>query len=350
MHIHQLRRSHINDPAQQSHRHWGWKRFYGCSNLDELVLLSKNPPTLGEDALLAVSQDFRIIVPEENAEAYKTAEGWKDVAGSVHGLTYQLEVTPPNGSLEIFRGGGTSTGSNPTSVTFTVTNKSAVPLSGLKVSLDNAENFTLDIALMDASLAPGESTTFTVSPKAELAQGSYQTNITVTSDIPDVVAQYIPDQVAPAEATMICTVKTVGLTAAPASLDFGSAYTGYTQPEAKTVHRHHTGEQAVTLTQPASQYYDVITAGRLELPVGGKATFTVQPKTGLTAGEYSETLTVFRHLWRERRRGAALCGGAAERRRQFRRLQLRRRWRRNRQRHVCRVLAAPEHGTVTVSP
>ncbi|MBM6886298.1 leucine-rich repeat protein [Pseudoflavonifractor phocaeensis] len=83
----------------------GDEAFYGCSNLDELVLLSKNPPTLGEDALLAVSQDFRIIVPEENAEAYKTAEGWKDVAGSVHGLTYQLEVTPPNGSLEIFRGG-----------------------------------------------------------------------------------------------------------------------------------------------------------------------------------------------------------------------------------------------------
>ena len=177
-------------------------------------------------------------------------------------------------------------------MTFTVTNKSAVPLSGLKVSLDNAENFTLDIALMDASLAPGESTTCTVSPKAELAQGSYQTNITVTSDIPDVVAQYIPDQVAPAEATMICTVKTVGLTAAPASLDFGSAYTGYSQPEAKTVTVTNTGEQAVTLTQPASQYYDVITAGRLELPVGGKATFTVQPKTGLTAGEYSETLTV----------------------------------------------------------
>ena len=237
------------------------------------MLLSKNPPTLGEDALLAVSQDFRIIVPEENAEAYKTAEGWKDVAGSVHGLTYQLEVTPPNGSLEIFRGGGTSTGSNPTSVTFTVTNKSAVPLSGLKVSLDNAENFTLDIALMDASLAPGESTTFTVSPKAELAQGSYQTNITVTSDIPDVVAQYIPDQVAPAEATMVCTVKTVGLTATPASLDFGSAYTGYTQPEAKTVTVTNTGEQAVTLTQPASRYYDVITAGSLELPVGGETTF-----------------------------------------------------------------------------
>ena len=158
-------------------------------------------------------------------------------------------------------------------MTFTVTNKSAVPLSGLKVSLDNAENFTLDIALMDASLAPGESTTFTVSPKAELAQGSYQTNITVTSDIPDVVAQYIPDQVAPAEATMICTVKTVGLTAAPASLDFGSVYTGYTQPEAKTVTVTNTGEQAVTLTQPASQYYDVITAGSLELPVGGETTF-----------------------------------------------------------------------------
>ena len=235
-------------------------------------------------------------------------------------------------------------------MTFTVTNKSAVPLSGLKVSLDNAENFALDIALMDASLAPGESTTFTVSPKAELAQGSYQTNITVTSDIPDVVAQYIPDQVAPAEATMVCTVKTVGLTATPASLDFGSVYTGYTQPEAKTVTVTNTGEQAVTLTQPASRYYDVITAGSLELPVGGKATFTVQPKTGLTAGEYSETLTVsgtygvsadvaLRFVVEQQSGGGSSGGsssggggggsGSAM---------------------YAVSLAAPEHGTVTVSP
>ena len=87
-------------------------------------------------------------------------------------------------------------------------------------------------------------------------------------------------------------------TASPAALDFGSKTVGYTEaPAAQTVTLTNTGNQDVTVTLPASANY-TITAGEgfanntATLAPNGTAAFTVQPNTGLTAGDYDETLTV----------------------------------------------------------
>lgn len=87
-------------------------------------------------------------------------------------------------------------------------------------------------------------------------------------------------------------------TASPAALDFGSKTVGYTEaPAAQTVTLTNTGNQYVTVTLPASANY-TITAGEgfanstATLAPNGTAAFTVQPNTGLTAGDYDETLTV----------------------------------------------------------
>ena len=87
-------------------------------------------------------------------------------------------------------------------------------------------------------------------------------------------------------------------TASPAALDFGSKTVGYTEaPAAQTVTLTNTGNQNVTVTLPASANY-TITAGEgfanstATLAPDGTAAFTVQPNTGLTAGDYDETLTV----------------------------------------------------------
>lgn len=87
-------------------------------------------------------------------------------------------------------------------------------------------------------------------------------------------------------------------TASPAALDFGSKTVGYTEaPAAQTVTLTNTGNQNVTVTLPASANY-TITAGEgfanstATLAPNGTAAFTVQPNTGLTAGDYDETLTV----------------------------------------------------------
>ncbi len=76
-------------------------------------------------------------------------------------------------------------------------------------------------------------------------------------------------------------------------LDFGSVYTGYTQPAAQTVTITNNGNQPLTLNQPASTSSFVVgTLSTTSLPVNGTATFTVQPKAGLAVGTYSENITV----------------------------------------------------------
>ena len=90
-----------------------------------------------------------------------------------------------------------------------------------------------------------------------------------------------------------------GISAYPSALDFGTLTEGYASvPEAQTVIVENTGNQSVTISLPASTSY-AITAGtgfkadgRAKLDVSGTAQFMVQPKTGLSAGDYNETLAI----------------------------------------------------------
>ena len=94
-----------------------------------------------------------------------------------------------------------------------------------------------------------------------------------------------------------CTVtvnqSTYSISADTTAIDFGSAYTSYTQPAAKTVTITNTGNQTLTLNQPAPTVsFEVGTLTKTQLAAGEKATFTVQPKAGLSVGTYSENITV----------------------------------------------------------
>ena len=82
------------------------------------------------------------------------------------------------------------------------------------------------------------------------------------------------------------------ITAEPLKLDFGTLTEGYT-PASQTVTITNNGNQPLTLNQPAStEHFEVGSFADTNLPVGGKATFTVQPQAGLAAGTYSENITV----------------------------------------------------------
>lgn len=82
------------------------------------------------------------------------------------------------------------------------------------------------------------------------------------------------------------------ITADPLKLDFGTLTEGYT-PASQTVTITNNGNQELTLTQPAStEHFEVGNLSTLTLPANGTATFTVQPKAGLTAGTYSENIDV----------------------------------------------------------
>ena len=89
------------------------------------------------------------------------------------------------------------------------------------------------------------------------------------------------------------TQATYSISADATALDFGSVYTGYIQPAAKTVTITNTGNQPLTLDQPAStNSFEVGTLSDTELAPNEKAIFTVQPKADLAAGVYREEIQV----------------------------------------------------------
>ena len=87
------------------------------------------------------------------------------------------------------------------------------------------------------------------------------------------------------------------IAASPATLNFGSIDDGQAAPAAQTVTITNTGNQSVTVKLPTSTNYTItagkgFTNGTATLVQGATATFNVQPKAGLSAGTYNETLTI----------------------------------------------------------
>lgn len=84
------------------------------------------------------------------------------------------------------------------------------------------------------------------------------------------------------------------VTASPVVLSFGTADEGYASaPAALTVTVTNIGNRTVILEQPAStDHFEVGALPDDEIAAGGTATFTVQPKTDLPAGAYSDRISV----------------------------------------------------------
>ena len=88
------------------------------------------------------------------------------------------------------------------------------------------------------------------------------------------------------------------ITATPGTLEFEPRVAGYAAaPEARTVTVENTGNTEVTLALPTAQGYDIqagsgFANGQATLAAGSTATFTVQPKTGLAAGNYARAINV----------------------------------------------------------
>ena len=88
------------------------------------------------------------------------------------------------------------------------------------------------------------------------------------------------------------------ITATPGTLEFEPRVAGYAAaPDARTVTVENTGNTEVTLALPTAQGYDIqagsgFANGQATLAAGSTATFTVQPKTGLAAGNYARAINV----------------------------------------------------------
>lgn len=174
------------------------------------------------------------------------------------------------------------------SQTVTVTNTGDETVT---VKLPESEHF--DITPMDTqavyTLEKGASCSFHVQPKAGLAQGDYSDTLVFGIE---------EDEATVAQAEAGVSVKAeekpqVSLKADPSEIIYDPMEEEYNTPDyVYRITLTNTGNTAVDLTQPQAQYFEIGELSATQLDPGAEATFTAVPKTGMTAGEYSESIQV----------------------------------------------------------
>ena len=200
----------------------------------------------------------------------------------------------------------TAVGAGSTTIKATVDGKSAecsvtvnaatVPVTGVSLNKNTLELYTGKRETLIATVEPSDATNPAVnwsSDKPEVATVEGGTVTAKAAGTATITATAADSSGVSATCTVTVTQSTYSISADTTALDFGSVYTGYTQPAAQTVTITNTGNQPLTLTQPApTTSFEVGTLTDTELTAGEKATFTVQPKAGLAVGTYSENITV----------------------------------------------------------
>ena len=178
----------------------------------------------------------------------------------------------------------------------TIYAKAASPVTGIALNKTTLALYINDTEQLTATVAP-EGANGTIlwtssDPKVAAVDGNGSVHA-VRAGTATITAAAASDSSKNAVCTVTVTESVYGITADTTTLNFGSVYTGYAQPAAQTVTLTNTGNRALTLTQPAStNSFEVGALSTTSLPVNGTATFTVQPKAGLSVGTYSETIEV----------------------------------------------------------
>lgn len=141
-------------------------------------------------------------------------------------------------------------------------------------------------------LNPGDkAATFTVQPKTGLQVGDHSDTISVTDQntgntLAEVRLEFTVSEPEPEPEP------NPGLSVTD-SLEFGTKEEGYKElPNAKTVTVTNTGNTKIVLKQPSSNAYTIGTLSATELEAGDNATFSVQPVSGLSQGEYLEDIVI----------------------------------------------------------
>lgn len=137
-------------------------------------------------------------------------------------------------------------------------------------------------------LNPGDkAATFTVQPKTGLQVGDHSDTISVTDQntgntLAEVRLEFTVSEPEPNPGLSVTD-----------SLEFGTKEEGYKElPDAKTVTVTNTGNTKIVLKQPSSNAYTIGTLSATELEAGDNATFSVQPVSGLSQGEYLEDIVI----------------------------------------------------------
>ena len=201
---------------------------------------------------------------------------------------------------------GTPTAAGQFNFTVTATNSAGVVSKQFSLTINSVPVTGVSLNKTALSLFTDESETLTATVEPDNATNQ---NVTWSSDKPEVATVENGKVTAKAAGTATITVttedggktatctvtvtdKTYAISADTTALNFGSAYTGYTQPAAQTVILTNTGNQPVTLTQPTADNYVIGMLSATTLEPNATATFTVQPKAGLAPGNYDENILI----------------------------------------------------------
>ena len=177
----------------------------------------------------------------------------------------------------------------------TLTAKFEKKVTGVTLDKTTLELFTGGTGTLTATVEPDDATNKNVTWQSDSADVATVQNGTVTAVGAGETTIRVTTEDGGKTATCKVTVtqSTYSISADTTALNFGSVYTGYAQPAAKTVTITNTGNRPQPLTLTASTgSFEVGTLTKTQLAAGEKATFTVQPKAGLAVGTYSENITV----------------------------------------------------------
>jgi hypothetical protein len=224
----------------------------------------------------------------ENDELFEAIEG---ATSAVYKIPAGLEAGEYLYVCDISAEGAASVQTDPVIVTVLLSNPDPgkLTLSSSSVSLTVGSSATLTVT-------NGEGETFTwESSNPSVATVDQNGKVTAVGAGSAVITVTTGDG---KEAS--CTVKVLNISSSAPTYKieaselpaFGTLHIPYTQPEPQTVTVTNTGTGTVTLAQPAAVNYIVGTLSPLVLAPGSKATFTVQPKPGLPAERYQETIQI----------------------------------------------------------
>lgn len=174
------------------------------------------------------------------------------------------------------------------------------PVTGVLLNTGTLTLFTGDTATLTATVQPDSATNKNVtwsSDNEAVATVDNSGKITAVTAGEANITVKTEDGNHSADCKVTVTQSAYSISADTTALNFGSVYTGYTQPAAQTVTVKNTGNRQVMVTLPTANDF-IITAGTgftngsASIEPSGTATFTVQPKAGLAVGTYSENITV----------------------------------------------------------
>lgn len=177
----------------------------------------------------------------------------------------------------------------PDAKTITLTNEgnADADLSEAVSGTGTAQGQYFDITWQKTVVKSGEKAVFTVQPKTGLTANAtpYTETFTITDNT--------TGKSIPITATVTVNPASHSLDTSQTNLDFATAKKGYGEVTAQQFTVTNNGNVTETLEQPALTNFTVsVDPSQLTLAPGTTAVYTVQPKTGLDVGAYSETIKI----------------------------------------------------------